>query len=401
MAPRTLRCPSRCAPGGAAGAGGSPPRPARRGRGARAARSPSAGRARSTAWIDDGPLVVEGPRDILRRRRPAWAAERVRSPWMASVAAATSVDRRGDRGGTGRPRRPVPTFEDLGHRDREEQHEGHRDDRDEPRPHVQPAQHGFLPAAPATLRARSMPDGSAEARSTLSTRAVAPRRGAGLAGSGDGRPPDARLHRRLAVAVPRLRSRPANAWRPPVSPDSRSLTPGRPGPAGTTCAEAGASWRGPPTPASAAGTPFRIIGAHTDSPNLRVKPHPDAGRAGYRQLAVEVYGGALLNSWLDRDLGLSGRVVVRDGSGSAERLLLVDRPLFRVPQLAIHLDREITTNGLLLNAQQHLSPVWGVGDVSPGAFAAFVAAAARRGAVGHPRVGPHAPRHHPQHAGRR
>ncbi|MET0901825.1 MAG: M18 family aminopeptidase [Acidimicrobiales bacterium] len=122
-----------------------------------------------------------------------------------------------------------------------------------------------------------------------------------------------------------------------------------------------------------AGTPFRIVGAHTDSPNLRVKPLPDAGRAGYRQLAVEVYGGALLNSWLDRDLGLSGRVVVRDGAGSSERLLLIDRPLFRVPQLAIHLDREITTNGLLLNAQQHLSPVWGLGDVTPGAFAAFVA----------------------------
>ena len=122
-----------------------------------------------------------------------------------------------------------------------------------------------------------------------------------------------------------------------------------------------------------AGTPFRIIGAHTDSPNLRVKPHPDAGRAGCRQLAVEVYGGALLNSWLDRDLGLSGRVVVRDGGGSTERLLLVDRPLFRVPQLAIHLDREITTNGLLLNAQQHLSPVWGMGDVTPGTFTTFVA----------------------------
>ena len=121
------------------------------------------------------------------------------------------------------------------------------------------------------------------------------------------------------------------------------------------------------------GTPFRIIGAHTDSPNLRVKPLPDAGRAGYRQLAVEVYGGALLNSWLDRDLGLSGRVVVRGSQGPVERLLRVDRPILRVPQLAIHLDREISTNGLLLNAQQHLSPVWGIGDVTPGAFGSFVA----------------------------
>jgi aspartyl aminopeptidase len=118
---------------------------------------------------------------------------------------------------------------------------------------------------------------------------------------------------------------------------------------------------------------FRIIGAHTDSPNLRVKPHPDAGRAGCRQLAVEVYGGALLNSWLDRDLGLSGRVAVRGAAGPEARLLLVDRPICRVPQLAIHLDREISANGLLLNAQQHLSPLWGVGDATPGTFRAFVA----------------------------
>jgi aspartyl aminopeptidase len=120
-------------------------------------------------------------------------------------------------------------------------------------------------------------------------------------------------------------------------------------------------------------SPLRVVGAHTDSPNLRVKPNPDAGRAGYRQVAVEVYGGALLNSWLDRDLGLSGRVVVRDGGGTAERLLRVDRPLLRVPQLAIHLDREIMDKGLQLNAQQHLSPVWGIGDPTPGGFTAFVA----------------------------
>ncbi len=121
-------------------------------------------------------------------------------------------------------------------------------------------------------------------------------------------------------------------------------------------------------------SPLRVVGAHTDSPNLRVKPNADAGRAGYRQLAVEVYGGALLNSWLDRDLGLSGRVIVREGNGAAARLLLVDRPVLRVPQLAIHLDGDIRERGLLLNAQQHLSPVWGLGDPSPGGFTAFVAA---------------------------
>lgn len=123
----------------------------------------------------------------------------------------------------------------------------------------------------------------------------------------------------------------------------------------------------------AASDGFRIIGAHADSPNLRVKPHADTGRMGYRQLAVEVYGGALLNSWLDRDLGLSGRVVVRGAAGPEERLVLVDRPLFRVPQLAIHLDREISATGLLLNAQQHLSPIWGLGEVSPGGFTGFLA----------------------------
>jgi len=118
---------------------------------------------------------------------------------------------------------------------------------------------------------------------------------------------------------------------------------------------------------------FRIVGAHTDSPNLRIKPRPDAGQHGYRQLAVEVYGGALLNSWLDRDLGLSGRVVVRGADGPEERLLLIQDPILRVPQLAIHLDRDITSNGLKLNAQQHLSPIWGLGDPSPGGFAAYVA----------------------------
>jgi aspartyl aminopeptidase len=127
-------------------------------------------------------------------------------------------------------------------------------------------------------------------------------------------------------------------------------------------------------PGHTATSGFRIVGAHTDSPNLRIKPHADAGRAGTRQLAVEVYGGALLNSWLDRDLGLSGRVGVRTPAGAHERLLLVDRPIARVPQLAIHLDREISTNGLLLNAQQHLSPIWGLGEPTAGGFAAFVAA---------------------------
>src|SRR5918996_1457742 len=106
-------------------------------------------------------------------------------------------------------------------------------------------------------------------------------------------------------------------------------------------------------------TPFRIVGAHTDSPNLRVKPLPDTGAHGWRQVAVEIYGGPLLNSWLDRDLGLAGRLTLRDGS---TRLVNVDRPLLRVPQLAIHLDRAVSSEGLKLDKQRHLQPVWGLGN---------------------------------------
>ncbi len=117
------------------------------------------------------------------------------------------------------------------------------------------------------------------------------------------------------------------------------------------------AWLAPPT-VDPERLSFRLVGAHTDSPNLRVKPNPEVTRAGLRQLGVEVYGGPLLNSWLDRDLGLAGRVgVLRDGR--VELLLFdIDRPVLRVPQLAIHLDRDINDKGLLLNRQQHLAPFW-------------------------------------------
>jgi aspartyl aminopeptidase len=117
---------------------------------------------------------------------------------------------------------------------------------------------------------------------------------------------------------------------------------------------------------------FRIVGAHTDSPNLRIKPHPDTGAARWRQLGVEVYGGALRNSWLDRDLGLSGRVSVRGRAGVEVRLVRDDRPLLRVPQLAIHLDRG-ANDGLTLNPQHHMAPVWGTGPVDEGGFARHLA----------------------------
>lgn len=122
----------------------------------------------------------------------------------------------------------------------------------------------------------------------------------------------------------------------------------------------------------APSAPFRVVGAHTDSPNLRIKPRPDVVRAGWQQLAVEIYGGPLLNTWLDRDLGLSGRVAVRSAEGVEARLLLVDEPLLRVSQLAPHLDRTVSTEGLKLNPQQHLVPHWGMG-AEPSDFLGFLA----------------------------
>ena len=118
-------------------------------------------------------------------------------------------------------------------------------------------------------------------------------------------------------------------------------------------------------------TPFRVVGAHTDSPNLRIKPQPDLARAGCQLLGVEFYGGLLFNSWLDRDLGLSGRVAVRGSAGVETRLMKIDEPVLRVAQLAVHLDRG-ANEGLTLNPQQHLTPIWGVSP-EPGDFREYLA----------------------------
>ncbi len=119
-----------------------------------------------------------------------------------------------------------------------------------------------------------------------------------------------------------------------------------------------------------AAAPFRIVGAHTDSPCLRIKPRPDTGQLGWKQLGVEVYGGALLNSWLDRDLGISGRVVLSDGSVAD---ITVDDAVCRIPQLAIHLDRDVNDKGVVLDKQQHLTPVWGTGAPRQGEFREWLA----------------------------
>ena len=107
---------------------------------------------------------------------------------------------------------------------------------------------------------------------------------------------------------------------------------------------------------------FRIVGAHTDSPNLRIKPVSDVRVHGYQQLAVEPYGGVLLHTWLDRDLSLAGRVVLREGAAVRTALVDLERPLLRIPSLAIHLNRELAQEGLKLNAQQHLVPIVGLSE---------------------------------------
>jgi aspartyl aminopeptidase len=117
--------------------------------------------------------------------------------------------------------------------------------------------------------------------------------------------------------------------------------------------------------ASPAEAGFRVIGAHTDSPNLRVKPLADVTAHGYRQLAIEPYGGVLLHTWLDRDLSLAGRVTLRHSDGPRVALVDFARPLLRIPSLAIHLHREVREKGLELNAQTHLAPVVGLEGAPP------------------------------------
>ncbi|MCK8616439.1 M18 family aminopeptidase [Gordonia sp. C13] len=111
------------------------------------------------------------------------------------------------------------------------------------------------------------------------------------------------------------------------------------------------------------GPAFRIVGGHTDSPNLRVKQHPDRTSAGVAMIALEPYGGAWLNSWLDRDLGLSGRLAYRAGDRVAHTLVHVTEPVVRVPQLAIHLSEN--RKGVSPDPQRHVNGLWGLDDAAP------------------------------------
>ncbi len=106
---------------------------------------------------------------------------------------------------------------------------------------------------------------------------------------------------------------------------------------------------------------FRLVGAHTDSPNLRLKPNAQYQKGGYHQLGVEIYGGVLLYTWLDRDLSVAGRLVVsREGRTESHLVDLGREPVVRVPSLAIHLNRGVNAEGLKLNAQEHMAPLLGL-----------------------------------------
>jgi len=109
-----------------------------------------------------------------------------------------------------------------------------------------------------------------------------------------------------------------------------------------------------------ANAAFKIIGAHTDSPALKVKSKPTSTREGYQVLNIEVYGGALLTSWFDKDLLLGGRVLYQDQDGKLQSTLIQLPYRLRIPRLAIHLDRMVNKEGFKVNPQEHLCPILGL-----------------------------------------
>lgn len=106
-----------------------------------------------------------------------------------------------------------------------------------------------------------------------------------------------------------------------------------------------------------------ILASHTDSPALKLKPMPGFQKQNMAQFGVEVYGAPLLSSWLNRDLVLAGRIVITDTHDKPEqRLVCLDDAILFIPQLAIHLDREVNEKGLILNKEEHLCPIVGLGE---------------------------------------
>ena len=104
---------------------------------------------------------------------------------------------------------------------------------------------------------------------------------------------------------------------------------------------------------------FNMVGAHTDSPGLRLKPHAAFSSDGLIRIGVEVYGEPILATFADRDLSMAGRVNVRIANGFETRLIKFDKPLLRLPNLAIHMNREVNDKGLKFNKQTELPLLFG------------------------------------------
>jgi aspartyl aminopeptidase len=137
------------------------------------------------------------------------------------------------------------------------------------------------------------------------------------------------------------------------------------------------------------GNGFTIAAGHSDSPCLRVKPVSSLVKGGALSLGVETYGGGIWHTWFDRDLSLAGRVVVERTDGGAEsRLVRIERPLCRVPTLAIHLDREVNSK-FAVNAEAHLPPL-----LASAVEAALRDPPQKEGGGGGRGVGPAGARHH-------
>ncbi|KAJ6375400.1 hypothetical protein OIU77_000390 [Salix suchowensis] len=110
-----------------------------------------------------------------------------------------------------------------------------------------------------------------------------------------------------------------------------------------------------------AGNGFYIVGAHTDSPCLKLKPVSKVTKGGYLKVGVQTYGSGLWHTWFDRDLTVAGRVIIKeekDGSVSySHRLVRIEEPIMRVPTIAIHLDRNVNSDGFKVNTETQLLPV--------------------------------------------
>ncbi|PSR71774.1 hypothetical protein PHLCEN_2v12275, partial [Hermanssonia centrifuga] len=107
------------------------------------------------------------------------------------------------------------------------------------------------------------------------------------------------------------------------------------------------------------GAGLSIVATHIDSPNLRVRPVSKKTKLGYLQVGVETYGGGIWHSWFDRDLSLAGRIVLAGKSGYTSKLVKIDRPLLRIPTLAIHLDRAVN-EGFKFNRESEFVPIVGL-----------------------------------------